>query len=148
MSESQTQTQTPAIRIQVLRKIVRQDGVLRGLFQGFLNTTFLGPYSRTLPSVVWWFWGEELFLMSETQTQTQTPERDPNPNPNPRNSPNQVLRRIVRQDGVVRGLYRGFLPGALRSFVSNGATNPEPFLCFKNPELDLLFALQILNPKP
>ena len=31
-----------------------------------------------------------------------------------------VLREIVRADGL-RGLYRGFLPGAVRSFVANGA---------------------------
>ena len=31
-----------------------------------------------------------------------------------------VLREIVLADGL-RGLYRGFLPGAVRSFVANGA---------------------------
>jgi solute carrier family 25 carnitine/acylcarnitine transporter 20/29 len=34
----------------------------------------------------------------------------------------KILRTILAEDGVRRGLYRGFLPGALRSFVSNGAS--------------------------
>ena len=30
------------------------------------------------------------------------------------------MRQLAASDGL-RGLYRGFLPGALRSFVANGA---------------------------
>ena len=29
------------------------------------NTPLLGPYSRTIPVVIWWSWGGGLFLMSE-----------------------------------------------------------------------------------
>jgi len=29
------------------------------------NTPLLGPYSRTIPKVIWWSWGGGLFLMSE-----------------------------------------------------------------------------------
>ena len=31
-----------------------------------------------------------------------------------------IVRQLAASDGL-RGLYRGFLPGALRSFVANGA---------------------------
>lgn len=34
----------------------------------------------------------------------------------------QVLRLVYQERGIVRGLYRGFLPGASRSFFANGAS--------------------------
>ena len=29
------------------------------------NNARLGPSSRTMPMALWWFWGRELFLISE-----------------------------------------------------------------------------------
>ena len=40
--------------------------------------------------------------------------------PNANGNTIEMLGLIVRESGV-NGLYRGFLPGAMRSFVANGA---------------------------
>jgi len=44
------------------------NGLVRNLYMGtslIRNTPHLGPYSRTIPRILWWSKGARLFLMSE-----------------------------------------------------------------------------------
>ena len=75
ISHEKAETESGIFRGEISCRGETRHRCLRALFEGgrkayrgtslIRNRAPLGPYTRTMPRVLWWSWGGGLFLMSE-----------------------------------------------------------------------------------
>lgn len=84
----------------------------------FVNTPLIGPFFKggVCATTAWVF--AFPFESAKSVIQSDTTGKYSKM----RNSTWKVLKELYQERGIVRGLYRGFLPGASRSFFANGTS--------------------------